>query len=144
MLHEQLKRSFITKSFFKDKEEFISILKSVSKISFTEAKELFNQSSPERKALTDLTGTDAPDKFTIEAEYSHPFEIQPFLDKLFNSRDNDTLKELMICGKDESNFSVLYNQDTFLKRITIKCDKEESGKFNPDTVLNQLLGEVSK
>jgi len=144
VLQKQLKRKFVTKSFFKDKEEFISILKSVDKISFTEAKELFNQDSAERKALTDLTGTDAPDKFTIEAEYSKPFEIKPFLDKLLKSKGKDNLKDLMISGRDERNFCILYNHDTFLKRVTIKCGKEGDGKFNSDIVLNKLLEEVLK
>jgi len=144
VLQKQLNKSFITKSFFKDKEEFMSILKSVSKISFTEARELFNQNSTERQALTDLTGTNAPDKFTIEAEYSQPSGILPFLKKLFSSKDRDALKDLMICGKDERNFSVIYNHETFLRRLSIKCEKEENGKFNSDTVLNKLLEEVLK
>ena len=144
VLQDKLGRKFQAKSFFKDKDEFISILKSVNKISFTEARELFNQNSTERKALVDLTGTDAPDRFTIEAEYSKPFEIVPFLKKLLKSKDDNSLKDLVICGKDESNFSVLYNHDTFLKRLTIKCNKEDNGKFNPTLVLKALLKEVLK
>ena len=56
---------------FIDFDDFVEKLKDVSEISFTDSKNLFNQDNKQRQALIDLTGTDAPNTFTICAKYKN-------------------------------------------------------------------------
>lgn len=139
LLKQELHCDYTIKSFFKTDEELISILKNITKVSFTEVANLFNQESRERKALIDLTGTDAPVKFTIEAKYPKNSNIILFIQRLFSAQRDMSLKDLVICGVDNDDFNIVYNTDTFSRKIEIDCSKEENGKFNVESVKNNLL-----
>ncbi len=139
VLQEKLQQPFITKKFFKPQDEFISVLKEVSEISFTEVRNLFNQDSKTRKALIDLTGTDAPEKFTIDTKYSKKSNITNFIRNLIVSKNNLELNELVIRGIDNNNFGFVFNVDSFVQKIFISCVKNDKGKFDIDLVKTELL-----
>lgn len=139
VLKQGTEKQFTVKSFFKTKEEFISLLKSVDKISFTEARNLFNYNSKKRQALIDLTGTDAPDKFTLEAHYKKKIDLVGFIGQLIDSQKGSKLKELIIQGTDESDFNFIFNVDSFVRKIEVQCEKENNGKYNPESVRKQLI-----
>ncbi|MCQ2224201.1 MAG: hypothetical protein MJZ14_00565 [Paludibacteraceae bacterium] len=141
-LKENIGLNIEVKSFYKNKEEFISVLDKVDKIRFTQANNLFAQNSKQRQALIDLTGTDAPESFTIEASYnSH--KLDGFLNTLFNCHEQSQIDALVICGRDESNMSFVYNLDSFCKKIEILVEKDDSGLYNPDSVKQSLLNNIS-
>lgn len=143
MLIEKLDKKFQTQKFFKNREEFISILKEVEEVSFTDAKNLFNQDTSRRQALVDLTGTAAPEKFSLATKYPKNSKINGFIRKLFESRDNNELNDLVIRGIDNDNFSFVYNVETFIQKSTIQVAKNDNGLFNSKTVKNELLKELS-
>ena len=138
-LKQSTKQEILIKSFYKNPTEIMSILKNVDKIKFTHVNNLFSQGSKERQALLDLTGTDAPESFTIEASYnSH--KITSFLQSLFRGQDESRISDLVICGRDESDFSFVYNVDSFSRRVDIICMRDEgSGLFNPESLKKELL-----
>ncbi len=139
MLQEKLKRQFVTKKFFKSKDEFIGVLKKVNKISFTEARNLFNQNSKRRQALIDLTGTDAPENFTLDTSYSANSEIKNFIKELIESKSNSELQELVIRGIDNDDFHFVFNVDSFVQTILVTSTKNDNGKFDTDSVKQELL-----
>ncbi len=142
LLKRNTKQDFNIKSFYKSPNEIISILKKIDKIKFTHKSNLFNQNSKERQALIDLTGTDAPESFTIEASYS-THNISNFLRVLFNGQEDNRISDLVICGRDESDFNFIYNTDSFSRRIDTLCEKiNESGMFNPENVKQSLLNVI--
>jgi len=148
VLKEKTSTSFMVKSISKTKDEFIELIKKISEISFTEARNLFNENSKERQALIDLTGTDAPDDFTITAKYSNQMtkKIKNFILKLINtkSKTNSALKDLIIRGTDEDNFSVIFNNDIFIRKVNIKSDKDENGRFDSKSVKDTLLLRITR
>jgi len=139
MLQEKLQQPFITKKFFKPKDEFIKILKEVKEISFTEVRNLFNQDSKTRQALIDLTGTEAPEKFTLDTLYSENSKIAGFIEKLINSKSNSELNELVIRGIDNDNFGFVFNVESFVQKIFVTCRKNDNGKFDADSVKQELI-----
>lgn len=139
MLQEKLQKPFVVKKFFKPKDEFMAVLKEVNEISFTEAKNLFNQDSKKRQALIDLTGTNAPESFTLDTKYKNGAMIGNFIKKLIESKSNLELNELVIRGVDNDNFGFVFNVDSFVQKISISCEKEDSGKVNPETVRQELI-----
>ena len=142
LLKQNAKQDVSIKSFYKNPTEIISILKKVDKIKFTHTSNLFNQDSKERQALIDLTGTDAPESFTIEASYS-THKISNFLHVLFTGQEDNKISDLVICGRDESDFNFIYNTDSFSRRIDALCEKSnESGMFNPENVKQSLLNVI--
>jgi len=144
VLKKETNMDFELKTIKKTKQEFLDIIRNVNKITFTEARHLFNQNSKKRQALIDLSGTDAPEEFTIEALYNNPNAIVGFIQELFTEQENNKLKDLVIRGKDENDFEIIFNNDTFSRKIEIKTDKDENGKYIPDNVKENLLKELEK
>ena len=142
LLKQKAEKDVSVKSFYKNPTEIISILKKVDKIKFTHASNLFNQNSKERQALIDLTGTDAPESFTIEASYN-AHKIDNFLQSLFGSQNENKISDLVICGRDDSDFNFVYNSDSFSRKIEVTCGKSsESGMFDPESVKQSLLNVI--
>lgn len=139
MLKEKLEKDFIIKRFYKQKEEFISILKEVDEISFTDAKNLFNQDTKRRQALIDLTGTNAPEKFTLSSHYSKASQLKHFIRELFDSRTRNELNELVIKGTDDNNFEFIYNVETFIQKIIINVTRNDKGTFDSGKVKSKLI-----
>ena len=113
-------------------------MKQCTEISFTHVNNLFSNDSVMKTALIDLTWTDAPDEFTISAKYNSK-AIQNFIRKLNKEKKEHHIDALTICGFDNDNFQMVYNAETFLKRITIQCEKDENGRFVPENVREILL-----
>lgn len=144
LLEEKVKQNFSFKTIKKTKEEFISILAKINKITFTEARNLFNHDSKKRNALKDLTGVDSPKEFTIEASYEKSNDLVIFIEELFIEKNTNSLKDLIICGNDENDFEIIFNNDTFSKKIEVKNTKDENGKYISDEVKINLLKEMEK
>ena len=140
---EKTGRDFIIKPFYKSKDEFIDLLKSVNEISFTEARNLFDMNSRQRQALIDLSGTDSPENFTITASYSKGQKLYNFINILHNGRVNGSIRDLVIRGLDRDKFEIVFNNDTFSRKIEISSQKDNNGKHLPDSIKNYLLQELS-
>lgn len=139
---EKLGNGVIIKSFYKSIEEIMNMLQSVDKISFTSANNLFSANSKERQALIDLTGTDAPEQFKIEAKYKKA-HILPFVEKLHMAKMDNQISNLIVRGIGNDNLSYVYNLDSFTRRIDLNVEKELSGKYNPDKIKNQLINYIT-
>lgn len=135
----KLETNLTIKTFYKNEKELLQIIKQVDKIQFTHASNLFNVDSNRKKALVDLTGMDAPEKFTIEAEYKKNDGLTGFIKDLFMAKEKYEISDLVICGRNEENISFLYNNDTFSKKIDISCKKGSNGKFDEERVLSELI-----
>jgi len=140
---EKTGRHFIIKPFYKSKDEFVEILKSVNEISFTEARNLFDMNSRQRQALIDLAGTDSPENFTITANYSKCPELKDFIHTLYNGWVNGSIRDLVIRGLDRDKFGIVFNNDTFSKKIEVSSPKDNNGKYVPDSIKQNLLQELT-
>ena len=143
VLQQKLSRKFEVKSYFISKDQFMKTLKTVNKIYFTEVKDLFNQDSKKRQALIDLTGTNSPERFSIEASYKKDNKLIKFIDSLIESKSIHEIDSLVIQGTDEDDFNFVFNVDSFTKKVSFKIKKEENGKLDPDIVKISLLNEIN-
>jgi len=143
ILKQRTGRNFIIKPFYKSKDEFVEILRSVNEISFTEARNLFDMNSRQRQALIDLSGTDSPENFTITANYSRGEKLYNFIDLLHNSRVNGSIRDLVIRGLDRDKFEIIFNNDTFSRKIEISSQKDNNGKHLPEKIKQNLLQKLS-
>lgn len=143
ILKEKTGKVLIVKQFYKSKDEFIDILKSVNEISFTEVRNVFQMNSRQRQALIDLAGTDSPENFTIKANYSKPTLLKEFISQLHNCWVNESIKDLVVRGIDHDSFDVIFNNDTFTRKIEIPSPRDKNGKYIPDLIKQSLLQELS-
>lgn len=142
VLKERLQKNFFAKALYKNFNEFVGVLKQCSKVSFTHSANIFSRDNKKRQALVDLTGTNAPENFTIEAKYSK-HRIENFLRDLHLEKQNNELDALMICGIDESDFTITYNSDSFSKKVDIECEKDANGKFICANVKDSLIANIT-
>lgn len=140
LLNKYCLSNFVIKRLFKDYNEFIEQIKTISSISFTAYNDLFGSDSTRVRALADLTGTNAPSTFTINATYSLPLDekFKQFLYSLKSEQNDSKLSKLVIAGMDENKLATLYNVDTFTNKIQVNLNKNIEGVFDKHLVLEYL------
>ena len=143
ILKEKLNKDYQIKTIYKDKDEFIKTLQYCNKISFTHVNNLFSNDSAKKQALVDLTGTDAPEEFTISAKYKKA-NIVDFINNIFIARQENKIDALVICGTDESGFETIYNVDAFKQKLKLSVTKDDNGKYNSEEIRNSILIEINK
>ncbi|MDR1895479.1 MAG: hypothetical protein LBR10_01650 [Prevotellaceae bacterium] len=143
MLKEKLDTDFKLKTIFKDIDAFLNTLRECNQISFSHINDLFSSDSTKKQALVDLTGTDAPNEFTITAKYSKP-RIENFIRSIVHEKSDNKISSLVINGFDEKGFGIVYNTENFQQKITINATKDENGKFNSAEIRNNLLNEINR
>jgi len=143
ILSDKSENKFLVKRLLVNFDEFIEIIKSVNKIRFTGFNNLFNADSKEFKAIEDLTGTSAPESFTLEASYNKG-KIAGFLRRLNQSRLEQQIDKLVIAGVDESGLETIYNVDTFTSQINILCSKNSEGVYEHDMIKSTIMDKVEK
>lgn len=139
IMEQRLGKNFIIKSYLKNIDEFIAIIKSVDSVSFTEVRDLFNSDSKRRQALKDLTGTDAPDRFSIDAKYTKSLELSNFIRTLCGAKTENKLDDLVVKGIDEDGFEFVFNLESFVNKIHTNSKKNINGKFISSNVRDALL-----
>ncbi len=139
MLKKELEKNFTVDNIIKSPEELISMLKEINEISFTDVESLFNQDTKRRRALIDLTGINAPEKFTLSSKYPKSAQLKNFINDLFASQSKEELSNLVIKGTGNDDFEFVYNADSFVQKVTIQAVKNDKGTFDSDEVKNELL-----
>ncbi|TLE07919.1 hypothetical protein [Helicobacter bilis] len=69
--------------------------------------------------------------------------ILSFIENLFVSKDNLRIKDLLIKGKDKNSFGVIFNQNTFFQKITIKPLKTNESIWDKESVKEKLLEAIN-
>lgn len=144
-LKRELRKNFIVKTFYKNANEFKEVVETINKVSFTEAFNLFNYDSKKRQALVDLTGTDAPEKFSIEADYKGKNKCREMIDfvaQIFEEESNGLLDSVVIQGCDDSDFEFVFNANSFTRKLPIACTRLENGKIASESVRECLVGKI--
>lgn len=141
ILQEKTRTTYKIQKIYKSPEDFISILKGVEEISFTHVSDLLSSDS-ERNSLKDLTGTDAPERFTITAKYYEKSleKIIRFLTKKLGTHEHD----MIIQGLDEDHFPVVFNGGKFQQSIEIYYEKDADGRFVFESVKTKLLEKINE
>lgn len=139
---------FNVKDIFVDIDDFMQELNTVNWFEFTSIKDIFSSSGEEaeRKALEDLTGTTAPTKFSVKAEYKGKdrYLITKFIKKMGRKFESHQLRGLIIKGKSEEGFERIYNTDTFIQKEVLKnVTVDENNQFNPQIVLSTLQHQIN-
>lgn len=142
MISEKSENKFFVKRLFVNFDEFIAIIKGVTKIKFTGFNNLFNADSKQFKALEDLTGISAPESFSLEATYNKN-HILEFLRFLNLSRVDQKIDTLVICGIDESGFEATYNVESFTKQISIGSNKNTEGVYEHESIKKELINKTN-
>lgn len=147
ILEQETDLIFTIKDIMVDIDDFVKELNTVDCFEFTSINDIFSLSSEEaeRRALEDLTGTTAPARFSVKAEYRKQdrYSIIKFIKKMGKKFKSNQLKGLIIKGKSEEGFERIYNTDTFIQKEVLKnVTVDENNQFNPKIVLSTLQQQI--
>lgn len=123
-------------------EHFIKTLDSIQEIRFADANGLFGGGLI--KTLN-IDQDSRPDDFVLSLKYKDKSKknILSFIENLFVSKDNLRIKDLLIKGKDKNSFGVIFNQNTFFQKITIKPLKTNESIWDKESVKEKLLEAIN-
>ena len=147
ILEQETDLIFTIKDIMVDIDDFVKELNTVDCFEFTSINDIFSLSSEEaeRRALEDLTGTTAPARFSVKAEYRKQdrYSIIKFIKKMGKKFKSNQLKGLIIKGKSEEGFERIYNTDTFIQKEVLKnVTVDENNQFNPKIILSTLQQQI--
>ena len=147
-LKTKMDRDVAIKYFLKNVDEFTRTIKSVEKVKFVVKSNLFSSESgimnifPSPK---DLYGLGMPKNFTLEANFSNVDLTDTFvrcLKKMVGWKNNCEAESLVCIGRDDKNFEVVFNADSFIQKINVEADKDDQGLYEPDIVKRALIRKI--
>lgn len=138
------KEKIYTKDIY-DKDMFQKAIKSLDSIKFSLVPDMFNNACSISGALSEeLLGYDA-----TEAELHMKFDdklvskaMRFRLDELFECKDS--FKRIMIQGRDENNLGLIFNKNSFSRKIDIETILFDNGTFNETNVFDALRSELNR
>lgn len=133
-------RDFVFQDVYKSIGEVMEIIGRLDEIQFTHLEDLFNKNSTEKKALVDLTGSNAPTKFTIKAQYKQPLSenMRKFLVAKYKLHPGT----MIIKGADANDFPFVFNAKTFQEKLSIVCEKDIKNEFDADEVKEKIIKQL--
>lgn len=144
IIHEITGENFLLKGIYEEKEKFLELLSNVEEIKFTTKNNIFSGNSRKRNSLKEFIGTPEIPDLTLDIKAnSHSFNPVKLVNDLMKEEDDCAISGLLIRGKDESGFELVYNQETFIKKITVDAEKI-AGKFNADDIKINLQSRIKE
>lgn len=149
-LASKLKQSVIIKPLIKSAEEFINKLKVVNTIQLIAKRSLFNNHSESEilrifSSQQDLFGLGMPADFKLEANFKHATKTEAFIAyfrKMIGWRNDAEVESLVCIGRDDKNFEMIFNIDTFLEKIDIQEKKDKFGRYNSTNVQRTIIAKI--
>lgn len=137
------KTSVIISKDIYNEEEFISLMKRLDEIKISASPNLFSKSSTISDALEkEIYGYEA-DIATLKFEYQGKSITQALFKKIkeifTNKMDFNTI---VISGRDERNFGMLFNSEGFTRKIEFKAIVDENEMFDTRDVFQKLIGKI--
>ena len=123
-----------------DEQRFIETLKRLDEIKLSAVPNLFSQSGVLTERLAEeINGYEATSA-QLHFYYQDKFVGNSLIKKIksiFENRNN--FNGVVISGRDEKNFGMLFNADGFSRKIEFKASVDENEMFLPNVVFNKLI-----
>lgn len=145
ILEYKMKKDINIKSVFTDIDEFCTTISKISTISFvSQKKNLFSNMGTLQQTLTDRYYMEEPEEFKVVASYNTRFSynMKMAIKNMIQIKDEENLKQIIIQGIDDQGFSKIFNEGSFVKKISINLKTNEQGMFTEEEVKNLILNQL--
>lgn len=132
---------------FKSFEEVNEKLKTLEEVTFVVHKNLFSENNKPVKMFEDglaYLGIDRPDELHIKAKFSNNSNIKSARNLFKNLFKNPSFSNISCTCKDAKQLSYILNLDGICRKISIRTERNESGLYNDDTIVNLFSEEFKK
>jgi hypothetical protein len=146
-LFAKIRQPIAIKNFYSDSETFIRTLKTVSQIRLVSKHSLFASTNDIFSESGNVTGLGAPDKLTLEVNYKEASKTDGFVGFLKNKlkeKEEGKIDFLYCAGKGEDGFGVIFNTETFTKKISFETNKNSNGLFIAGEIKAQLMVHIKE
>lgn len=124
--------------------DFIEALKSLDQLQFSAAPGLFSNESRLSRALADDVYGYEADIATITLDYTTnktvKEKLKDFLRKTLKHKES--FNKIVISGRDENNLGMLFNTNSFSRKIEIKSPIDDNGMFVEKELLKRLIEKI--
>lgn len=134
------KKKIILKDIY-DEEKFIETIKTIDQLKISAVPSLFRETNTLSKALTDeMYGAQ---EATLQLKYNNTLIGDNIIEKLKSLFKNKTgFKNITISGRDERNLGMLFNNNSFSRKIDLKANVDDNGMFIPENVFTQIISKI--
>lgn len=144
-LKDKINKEVIIKSIISE-EDFLSKIKSVSKISFCLVPNLFNSSTQDilsHNLTNDIFGFEA-EKARLELEYNNSNMTERIKNKFSEIlRRKNEFQEITIIGRSDEGFESIFNLEEVVSKLIIDVPiREETNLLEPSLVFNLLTSKI--
>lgn len=145
LFKDYLKDSSIVMKEIYDEREFIEMLKRLNSIKVSAVPNLFSDSGILSKALSEEINGYEANTATLSLSYNNRITTDYLINKVKSIfEQKDSLKSIVIAGKDENNLGMLFNTEGFSRKIDIKAQVNEDEMFYAHDVYSKLISKIKK
>lgn len=146
-LIELFKDSFKTASIvikeIYDEKQFIEMLKSLDNIKISAVPNLFSNSGILSKTLSEEINGYEASIATLSLSYNNRITNNYLIEKIKSIfEEKNSLKSIVIAGKDENNLGMLFNTEGFSRKIDIEAQVDEDEMFSAEDVYKKLINKI--
>lgn len=136
------KLNFVVKEIY-DETLFIETLKKIDNISVSVVPNLWSNTNILNKVMCEEINGYGASRATIKFDYEHTLTTEFIKEKIRNILNNkNSLKQIVISGRDERNLGLILNTEGFARKIEIDASIDEDEMFIHDSVFNNLISKI--
>lgn len=143
---DMLQQSASVKNVLKSVDEFVSVVKQLKSVTFTQRRNLFTTSTPNSifQKQANLYGLDLPDRSKIKLDYGlSPIAMaRNVLQNWESKHASGEFEEVIVVGLDDSGLENSFNFSTMISTVEIDLMRDENYRYDPDGVRMLLLAKL--
>jgi hypothetical protein len=145
LFKDHFKTSSIVIKEIYDEKQFIAMLKSLDNIKISAVPNLFSDSGLLSKTLSEEINGYEASVATLSLAYNNRMTSDYLIDKVRSIfKQKNSLKSIVIAGKDENNLGMLFNTEGFSRKIDIEALVDEDEMFTAEDVYKKLISKIKK
>lgn len=145
-ISDMLQQSAFVKNVLKSVDEFVSVVKQLKSVTFTQRRNLFTTTIPNSifQKQADLYGLDLPERSKIKLDYGlSPIGMAKNLLQNWEMKHaSGEFEEVIVVGLDDSGFEASFNFSTMISAVEIELMRDENYRYDPEGVRRLLLAKL--
>jgi hypothetical protein len=136
--------SIVAKDIYNE-EQFIETLKRLDTIKISAVPNLLSQTGILSEKLSEEINGYEANVATLSLAYHNKFTSEYIIEKVKSIfEQKNTLKSIVISGRDENNLGMLFNTEGFSRKIDIEAYVDEDEMFSPEDVFKKIKSKIEK
>lgn len=126
-----------------DEKQFVEMLKKLDNIKISAVPNLFSDSGTLSQSLSEEINGYEANVATLSLSYNNTVTTDYLIGKVKSIfEQKNSLKSIVISGKDKNNLGMLFNTEGFSRKIDIEAQVDEDEMFLVEDVYNKLISTI--